>query len=136
PVMWVPIKFVLTVPRAVANVAWWDEKFPEAYRERGLHRLTLRRGTGYRDVVDAFAERLVEVAARAGAPTLATVPSLEAIPSAFAEEDQMASSRSGENTVRFVLLTGAHDEMTAIRKNTSVYASTTKDWTPYPPPMP
>ena len=132
PVMWAPPRFIENVPSVISRIMWWNENFPERYREEGLRRLISLGGrrSQYREFIDSFAERLMELAADAPAPTVGTIPPFETVANAFAGEERLVPSRS-EDIVRFVVMAGTSAEMDRIRNNGAGYGKYAEDWAPY-----
>lgn len=134
PVMLVGPHLLHPVPEVVGRKQNHGDWAPERYNAAGLRPL-IREDGDYRRFLEAFADRLVAVHERHGAPPELALPSVEEVPNAFLQEDgqSLAFESTSPHLAQFYFIAGARQELTGLRAYVNCYGKHEADWSPYMP---
>jgi FxsC-like protein len=140
PLLWVaPDQLPASLPEEITDLQQLHGE-PGVYRQLGLRQL-LRLGKHadtWRELIDGFAQRLVERAKAHALPALPTPPSIKEIVSAWKRPPAPAAAPAqpldtrGPRFVQFIFVAGRREELQALR-DVAPYGGEGGDWKPFLP---
>jgi FxsC-like protein len=85
PVLYAPPQDVPQLETILSDIQYMDDSYPEDYRENGLFYMMVRKSQeeNYQNFLDAFAERILQVAERYVLPELNSLPDIRTVRSAW-----------------------------------------------------
>jgi FxsC-like protein len=141
PVLWDWPKRIPPLPDVLKRVQYDHSALGDAYEDKGLRTLAsqTRLADDYREFVDMFAERLVEVAEPNALPQV-DIPAVDELPSAFGSRAVRqaaplpAGAGSDSDIASLVFLVGTAAELSAVRTDVTAYAADQGwRWRPFQP---
>lgn len=147
PVLLFPPHELGSIPNVLAETQYFDDDYPEIYRQEGLRYLFRRVNTElkdkYQDLLDVVVKKLLKATAALSPPPLPALPDIKILPSAFHSPPSIAAGAvvskeiSGPRYADFVYVAGKRDEIQPLGRNVDNYGVEGElDWKPYLPESP
>jgi hypothetical protein len=121
PVLLEPPHELGRIPDVLAETQYFDDDYPEIYREEGLRYMFKRSNNElknrYQDFLDALVAKLLAATGEQSLPPLAALPDIKTVQSAFHRPDgdvvcaAVSSESSGPRYADFVYVAGKREEI-------------------------
>lgn len=146
PVLLYPPHELGSTPEVLAETQYFDDDYPEIYRQEGLRYMFKRNNSElkdrYQDFLDALVEKLLKATETPCPPSLAELPDIKTVQSAFHKSCVAAAAGAGKEVsgprhADFVYVAGTRDEIQPLGRSVDNYGVEGElDWKPYMPESP